>query len=98
MTSFIITLALALAAALAGCSSGLDGTYSDQMDIVEYQFKSNGTARMSTMGTVMELRYKVDGDEPHLEMMGGVSQIFRIEGDGEALVGPMGMTLSRQPQ
>ena len=91
---FVAVFAMGLS--LTGCSSGLDGTYSDQMGIVEYQFKSNGTARMSTMGTVMELKYKVDGDELHLEMMGGVSQIFRIEGDGEALVGPMGMSLSRQ--
>lgn len=94
----VLVAVVAIGAMLTGCGSGLDGTYSDQMGIVEYQFKSNGTARMNTMGTVMEVNYKIDGEELHLEMMDGVSQIFRIEDNGEALVGPMGMTLSRQVQ
>ena len=91
-----LVIASLLIITVAGCGSGLTGTYTDEMGIVEYQFKPNGTARMNTMGTVMELEYTIDGNELHLEMMGGVSQILRIEGDGEALVGPMGMTLSRQ--
>lgn len=93
-----LVIALAFCITITGCGSGLDGVYSDEMGIVKYQFKPNGTARMNTMGTAMDLKYKVDGNELRLEMMGGVSQIFRIEGDGEILVGPMGMTLSLQPE
>ncbi len=48
---------------LAACTSGLNGTYTDETDTVSYTFKPDGKVTMNTMGIEQEMDYKVEDDK-----------------------------------
>ncbi len=86
--------ALALAALLAGCGSGIQGTYADEFGITRMTFKRDGTVVQSAMGTEVEMEYEVDGDKVRLKTPMGALLLTRV--DDDTLSGPMGATFKRE--
>ena len=74
---------------LSACSSGLNGIYTDEQEVVEMKFESGGKVYMSTIGMETELEYKIDGDKVKIIMPQG-NWILRMQDDG-TLNGPMGV-------
>lgn len=84
-------LLLFLAMQMLACSSGLDGTYAGPMGISKYEFKSNGSVTITSLGTVVEAEYSIDGDKLKLGGPQG-TLIMTILEDG-TIRGPMGIPL-----
>ncbi len=80
----------ALTLLLAGCSSGPQGTYKDEMGLASYTFKS-GTVTVSMMGTETEMPYRVEDGKVKIGGPQG-AMVLAINSDG-SLQGPMGMKL-----
>ncbi|MCD9087463.1 hypothetical protein [Stenotrophomonas sp. SY1] len=80
--------------ALAACSQGLDGTYSDQLGMVDYVFAPDGTVTVQMLGTSQQTTYTRQDDTLHVVVpeAGAAPLEFSIEKDG-ALLGPMGVRL-----
>lgn len=94
MKTFIgAALALLL---LSACGSRLDGTYTDPMGISTYTFKSGGKVSVVTMGTEVELDYKVEDNKVKLITPQGALVLTLLD-DG-SIQGPMGITLSKLPK
>jgi hypothetical protein len=72
---------LLLLVGAAGCGSGgggLTGTWSDEMDLVSYEFDRDGTVTVTSLGGSVLLSWERDGDrilvgEP------GQQQVLRLE-------------------
>ena len=82
---------------LSACGSGLDGTYSDKMGVIEYKFESSGKVYASAIGMETELEYTVEGNKVKITVPGGKggNQILTLQDDG-SLSGPMGITLTKK--
>ncbi len=78
---------------LSACGSNLDGTYTDEMGISSYTFKS-GKVIVSAMGTGAEMDYEVDDGKVKITSPQGTLVMSILE-DG-SIAGPAGMKLLRQ--
>ena len=88
-------LVVAAAVLLSACGSKLDGTYKDEMGMVSYTFKS-GKVLMTTMGTGMELDYKVEDEKVKIVLPQG-TMVMNILKDG-SIQGPAGIKLVKQKE
>lgn len=82
---------VAIAIALVGCGSKLDGTYSN--DVASYTFKRDGTVVQETFGIKAEMKYEVNGKDVKLITPQG-TMIMALDDQGN-IVGPMGMKFSK---
>lgn len=91
-----ILLALVLSVAgLAACGGGFEGTYADEMGVVSYTFKSDGTVTVTgPFGSEVEMEYEKDGDRV-LVGSGGARQVLDILEDGSL---DMGITTLRKQE
>ena len=87
-------LALLAASWLAGCGSGMHGTYSDRMGAMQYRFRTGGHVSVAVMGIETELTYTVEGRHVKIISPQG-SQVLDLLDDG-TLEGPLGMKFTRQ--
>ncbi|MGH8282589.1 MAG: hypothetical protein ACRESE_01930 [Gammaproteobacteria bacterium] len=78
---------LLLAALIAGCGSGLSGTYSTSHGAISVKFESHSAYFTTPAGTI-ETEYEVDGDKVILKSQMGNFVLTRNK-DG-SLEGPMG--------
>jgi hypothetical protein len=85
---------VALVVFLSACSSGLDGTYTDDIGITSYTFKSGGKVAVSTMGIETELDYKVEDGKVKIGSPQGTLVMTILE-DG-SIRGPMGIKLTKR--
>lgn len=88
------TLLTAACLMLTACGQQLDGTYSDEMGITEYNFKSDDKVYVNVMGNETELDYTIEDDKVKISGPQG-NMIFTLNEDG-TLQGPMGMKLSKR--
>lgn len=79
---------------LAGCGSGLSGTWEDQVGIATYEFQRDGYVRISALGSTVMGEYTMNGKKVLLTSPQGTVVLTR---KGDRLFGPMGMELIRQP-
>ena len=91
----LVTL-LALAGGFAACGgSGIEGTYSDDMGVVSYDFGSDGKVLVTgPFGAAVEMDYERDGDR--ILVGGGDSsarQVLTITEEGHL---DMGVTVLRK--
>lgn len=99
MTAWKWMVAAVLGACLlAGCSKGLDGTYSDELGMSSLTFRRDGTVVQSSglAGVELEMRYAVEDDKvrlTHPEASGATLVLTRI--DDDTLSGPMGIRFKR---
>lgn len=77
----------------AGCSGTFSGTYADDAGITSYEFALDGRVRVSVLGTTVEARYRLDGEQVLVTSPQGTVVLTRGEG---RLYGPMGLVLLRQ--
>lgn len=75
---------------LGACDARLSGKYGDELGIMEYEFESDGTVYINTMGVRVAGEYEIDDDNvivrgPHGNLV--------FERRDDHLVGPMGLTL-----
>jgi hypothetical protein len=87
-------LALLAIAWIAGCGSGLRGTYSDRMGAMQYRFKSGGNVSVVVMGIETLLKYQVEGRHVTIISPQG-NQVLDLQVDG-TLKGPLGMKFAKQ--
>lgn len=76
------------------CGQKLEGTYSDEMGITQYTFKSGDKVYVSVMGNETELDYRIDDNKVKIIGPQG-NMVFTLNEDG-SLKGPMGMKLSKK--
>lgn len=81
---------------LTACGQQLEGTYSDEMGITQYTFKSDEKVYVSVMGNETELGYVIEDDKVKISGPQG-NMVFTLNEDG-TLKGPMGMTLSKKAE
>lgn len=90
------TLLIAACLILTACGQKLDGTYTDEMGITEYNFKSGDKVYVKVMGTETELDYSIEDDKVKITGPQG-NMVFTLNEDG-SLQGPMGMKLSKKAE
>lgn len=94
MSKHVLTVILLASAAMAAaCGNGLSGKYVDEMGVSQYEFTRNGRVYMSVMGIESAGDYEIDGERIVLEGPNGTMVFNR---DGEDLIGPMGLRLTRR--
>lgn len=88
---------LALVVLLAGCSQGLNGTWSDGMGMVSYHFERDGKVTVEMLGKTQQTRYTRDGDTLKVAVPGADAATvdFTVNKDG-SLQGQMGVLLQEQ--
>ncbi len=79
---------------LAACGPRIEGVYADPTGLTKYEFTSGGKVYMSTLGTLTELKYEVDGRNVTVHV-GSANQVLTVLEDG-SLQGPLGITLKKQ--
>lgn len=79
--------------AASGCSGALTGTYQDEAGETSYEFRSDGRASISMLGTTVDAEYRLDGDKVLVTSPQGTVVLTRSE---DRLYGPMGLELVRQ--
>lgn len=79
---------------LTACGQQLEGTYSDEMGITHYTFKSDDKVYVSVMGNETELDYALEENKVKISGPQG-NMVFTLNEDG-SLKGPMGMRLSKK--
>lgn len=91
-----LVTALAVAGGLAACGgSGIEGTYSDDMGVVSYDFGSGGKVLVTgPFGAAVEMEYERDGDRI---LVGGADssarQVLTITDEGHL---DMGVTVLKK--
>ncbi len=91
-----IFLVFGLVLTLAACGKGLDGVYKDNLGLQKYEFLSDGTVYVSTMGVIQEGSYKLDDNKVKITIE-GETVIFDLNPDG-SIEGALGMTLREQKE
>ncbi len=86
-------LTVTLAVVLMACSSGLSGTYTDEMGMVRYTFSRGGKVAMTMMGVETETDYRVEGGKIKIGSPQGALVMTLLE-DG-SIQGPMGVVLRK---
>lgn len=89
-----IVLVCGLVVALAGCGKSLDGIYKDNLGLQKYEFLSDGTVYVSTMGVIQEGTYALDDNKVKITIEGETT-IFDLNPDG-SIQGALGMTLREE--
>ena len=85
MRAVIVTL---LSCGLAGCSSGVRGTYSDQTGSFVLDLQSGGKASFTIPGDAIACDYRVEGEQLLLDCPGNAGKlVLTIHGDG-SMTGP----------
>lgn len=79
--------------ATASCGGALTGTYEDEAGETRYEFRWDGRASISILGTVVDAEYRLDGDRVLVTSPQGTVVLTRSE---DRLYGPMGLELVRQ--
>lgn len=87
-------LLIAACLLLTACGQRLDGTYTDEMGITQYTFKSGDKVYVNVMGNETELDYSIEDDKVKIVGPQG-NMVFTLNEDG-SLQGPMGMKLSKK--
>lgn len=85
---------------LGACSSGLSGTFEDEMGMSSLTFHRDGKVVQSSSlaGVELDMRYELDGDKvrvSHADARGATLVLTRI--DEDTLSGPMGIRFRRTP-
>ncbi len=91
-----IVLTVGLALTLAACGKSLDGIYKDNLGLQKYEFQSDGTVYVSTMGVIQEGTYALEDDKVKITIE-GETVIFDLNPDG-SIEGALGMTLRKQTE
>lgn len=81
---------------LAACGKSLDGIYKDNLGLQKYEFQSDGTVYVSTMGVIQEGTYTLDDNKVKITIE-GETVIFDLNPDG-SIQGALGMTLREQAE
>ena len=90
---FIISIFLCLF--FSSCGSGLDGTYSDQAEMMKYKFEPGGKVYISSfMGAEVELDYEVDGNK--VKIGGPEGKIILTLLENGSIQGPMDVVLTKK--
>ncbi|MEJ2523774.1 MAG: hypothetical protein P8080_13045, partial [Gammaproteobacteria bacterium] len=84
---------LGLGLVLAGCGNGFSGEFQDEMGVTRYEFNDDGRVYMSVMGIEAAGEYELDGKRVVVKGPNGTMVLNR---EGDDLVGPMGLKLTRQ--
>ena len=87
-----IAAAISATAVLAslGCTSGPEGTYSDQMGSMVLELKSSGKANFTFEGDVADCAYTSSGKQITVNCKGAAgTTVFNVHDDG-SLTGPPG--------
>jgi len=84
-----IAVLLVTTVAVGGCGGGgLEGTYSDDMGVVSYEFRSGGKVMITgPFGNAVELNYEVDGDRVLVKASEGAAQVLTITPEGHLDIG-----------
>jgi len=80
---------------LAACGSAIEGTYSDKLGLVEYEFRPSGKVYLRTLGTETEFNYRVDGSKVIIELPNEGNQVFNRLENGN-LQGPLNISLEKK--
>lgn len=88
-----VTAVLGMTVLLGACGNGLSGEFQDEMGITRYEFTNDGRVYMSVMGIEAAGEYELDGKRVVVKGPNGTVVLNR---EGEDLVGPMGLKLTRQ--
>ncbi len=88
------TVLVVISLVVCACSAGLEGTYSDRHNIVEYRFSGSTVVQIS-QGVEVIFEYELDGDRLILKQPNGsVVVTYRMTEDG-AIQTPMGTLRKR---
>jgi len=93
-----MALAATLALGLAGCGSGLSGTFEDPHGLARLDFDGDGTVvQTSALGAIeLRLAYEVDGDRIRIVRPGaGDAALVLTRVDADTLAGPAGLQFHR---
>lgn len=82
---------LGLLGLLTACGNKLDGVYKDDLGLQKYEFQSDGTVYVSTMGVTREAAYVVEDKKVKITR-DGETTIYDLHEDG-SIKGPLGMAL-----
>lgn len=82
---------LGLLGLLTACGNKLDGVYKDDLGLQKYEFQSDGTVYVSTMGVTREAAYVVEDKKVKITR-DGETTIYDFHEDG-SIKGPLGMAL-----
>lgn len=82
----ILATGMACMVAIAGCSNGMSGTYTDSNHLFTFNFHSNGLVDIQTMnGQIVEAHYEVKKDRIVLSAKGQPNTILKKRKDGKIL-------------
>ena len=87
---------LVSASLLTGCGKKLEGVYKDDLGIQKYEFQSDGTVYISTIGMTDEATYVIEDQKVKIYKGRDEPQIFNLNQDG-SIRGPLGLELRPQP-
>ena len=79
-----------LLVSMGACTSGAQGTYSDQSGGLILELKSGGKANLTMQGEIVECTYSTSGKQITVECKGPAGiNVFNVHDDG-SLTGPPG--------
>lgn len=81
---------------LAGCGQKLEGIYKDDLGVQEYEFTSDGTVYISTIGMTSEGTYELEDNKVKITKGPNDVVIYSMNKDG-SIKGPLGLELRPQP-
>ena len=87
------TLFLLAGCFCSACSRALTGSYADDANVTAYQFRADGTAVITVLGTTVAAEYTLDGDRVLVSSPQG-TVVLRQKDD--RLIGPMGLELKKR--
>ena len=84
----LVAVVIVAIAAIGGCGSKMEGTYTNSGGMVTLDLKSGGVAMFTMMGETMQCSYKVKDDKVMLDCTPKGEKVdFMIHDDG-SLTGP----------
>lgn len=93
-TKSILAVVIGSVMFIAGCGRDLSGTWVDEAGVTSYEFRPDGRARISVLGTTVAAEYTLDGDKVLVTSPQGTVVLKRHD---DRLYGPMGLELVRRP-
>lgn len=85
-----IAALFSVALLLAACGGGMQGSFEDELGVMRYEFRTDGSIVMTVMGASFEGEYEIDGNR--ITVVGPNGRL-NLRRDGDALIGPMGLVL-----
>ena len=86
---------LICAIALAGCTDGIAGTYTDEAGTARYAFAPGGNVKIFVLGAEVDAEYRLDDDKVLISSAQGTVVLTRRD---DRLYGPMGLELIRKKE